>query len=171
MELNTSLCTGIQAEVCWTICLSVVFKIKFLTLLLLDTFMYWTDLTKTIVEIMYKTGKMLVTILCWLLYIFVHITCINHAVPWTKNMNSAVFWSMLAYSWILLDYIHFYWMWQWPALAYVVDSICHIKVHAELCCWDTVEFSFEILSSLFLSVIGTIHFTVHIGCNSYKYVY
>jgi len=81
MELNTSLYTSIQAELCQTICLSVIFKIKILTLLLLDTFMYWTNLTKTIVEIMYKTEKMLVTILCWFHYIFVHITCINHAVP------------------------------------------------------------------------------------------
>jgi len=61
-------------------CLSLIFKIKFLTLLLLDTFMYWINLIETI-EIMYKTGKMLVTILCWFHYIFVHITCINHAVP------------------------------------------------------------------------------------------
>jgi len=53
--------------------------------------MYWTNLAKTILEIMYKTGKILGTILCWFRYIFVHITCIKHAVPWTKNMNSAVF--------------------------------------------------------------------------------
>lgn len=52
----------------------MIFKIKFLTLLLFDAFMYWTDLTKTIVDIMYRTGKMLVTILCWFRYIFLNFT-------------------------------------------------------------------------------------------------
>ena len=34
MELNTSMCTTIQAEVCQTICLSVIFKIKFVTFII-----------------------------------------------------------------------------------------------------------------------------------------
>lgn len=52
----------------------MILKIKFLTLLLLDTFMYWTDLTKTIVEIMYKTGKMLVAVLCCFRYVLLNFT-------------------------------------------------------------------------------------------------
>jgi len=58
--------------------------------------MYWTYLTKTIVEIMYKTGKMLVTILCWFRYVFLNFTGLYTFIECDNGQHGHMLWILIA---------------------------------------------------------------------------